>query len=421
MAITPISLFQSQGSGIAQFLQGGQNALASALNNVIQVGRDTANKQFAQERDFLGEQARVESLAQRRGEVAQQQANLDRSFAREMFVSDRNFADQNEDQAREEARMRANDLFAQRDADRKFRLQEQEAAGREELQGMQLDAARREQQFEEGLMQEFNFGEPQMSNEPGVLPPKPGDVNARTLYGPALPKSPEERLVEAEMAMEVSKGRDATAFARAAREKARIEAEIREAGGGTAAETPAEARARRSEERAIQRMEESRAEKENKKVVESLNREINVLLTNLRAFPPASSFVPEEGTLPEEEIERWQAEADQIDAGRRSVELQAALDSATVEDYVRKASPSSVWNPKTKRWDLLTEEEQLARAEALLGPEGVAERKRLYKRARELDSLTAPTSETSSQEAPASRTGSQVSDDIERYRQKLAD
>ena len=421
MAITPISLFQSQGSGIAQFLQGGQNALASALNNVIQVGRDTANKQFAQERDFLGEQKRVEDLAQRRGEVAQQQANLDRSFAREMFVSDRNFADQNADQARQEARMRANDLFSQGVTNRELKLKENEAKDRAEVRGMQLDAARREEQFQQGMLQEFNFGEPQMSNEPGVLPPKPGDVNARTLYGPALPKSPEERLFEAEMAMKFAEGRDDKVFARAGREKARIEAEIREAGGGTAAETPAEARARRSEERAIQRMEESRAEKENKKVEESLNREIDVLLTNLKAFPPASSFVPAEGTVPEEERERWQAEAEQTNAGRRSVELQAAIDAKDENDYVRKAAPSSVWNPETERWDPLTEAEQLARAEALLGTAGVAERKRFYQRAKELDSLTAPTSGTRSQEAPTSRTGSQVSDDIQRLRGKLAD
>ena len=48
MALTPISLFQAQGSGIAQFLQGGQNALASALNGGTTTGSSGSKSETKQ-------------------------------------------------------------------------------------------------------------------------------------------------------------------------------------------------------------------------------------------------------------------------------------------------------------------------------------------------------------------------------------
>lgn len=380
MALTPISLFQSQGSGIAQFLQGGQNALASALNNVIQVGRDTVNKQFAQERDFLGEQKRVEDLAQRRGEVAQQQANLDRSFARNLFVSDRDFADRNADQARAEERMKAEDLFRRTDANRTYDLRKSEAESLQKSRNLTIQEAerqaelrRRDEQFREGILDQSPTG---ATRSP--------ELTADYLYGPvtaeatATAGTPEERVASASIRMEAAKGRDAKAFTEAAREKAAAEAELRKAGGGNlTAEQRAQERFRMSKETFTQGQQDrvtKAADKAAKEERSKATAAAQVLVeSDAKAFPPSGSFIPK--GLSREEQAAAEAEAKATDSNRVAVEIQAALDSPTFEDYLIKSVASAEQQDGT--WKQLSREEKLARAKAL-GDDVVRKRRKLY-------------------------------------------
>lgn len=82
MSIAPIdySAFQRNPVGIEAVLARGGSALSSILRDAMQVGRDRANRQAAQEKDFLSERSRIENLNQRRGEVALQAEQQDRQF-----------------------------------------------------------------------------------------------------------------------------------------------------------------------------------------------------------------------------------------------------------------------------------------------------------------------------------------------------
>lgn len=384
MALTPISLFQSQGNGIAQFLQGGQNALASALNNVIQVGRDTANKQFAQERDFLSEQKRVEDLAQRRGENIQQQSNWDRTFARNLFVSDRDFADQNADQARQEARLSANDLFDRRQSNRDFDLRKSEAERQAEERDMLMQKAEQREQFDQDIL-----ARPTGPGLPGA-PAQPRSLTADFLYAPtdarsmetAAPGTPEERLAEADIRMKAAEGKDADAYTKAARDKAAAEAELGKTGGGlTPAEFRAQERFKAFEADRITKEQEAQATKAKDKADldrAQANAQIKMLLTDFKAFPPAQSFVPTEG-LSKEEKEVAMAEAKARDGERVAIEVQAALDSPTFDDYLIKTVADA--EQKDGQWRQLSREEKLTRAK-VLGPEVIKKRKKLYDMAR---------------------------------------
>lgn len=398
MALTPISLFQSQGNGIAQFLQGGQNALASALNNVIQVGRDTVNKQFAQERDFLSEQKRVEDLAQRRGEFSQQQSNWDRTFARNLFVSDRDFADRNEDQVRDEKRMDAQDLFKKTDADRTYDLRKSEAESLQESRDLTIKEA--ERQAEERQKQE-QF-EKDILASPGVLPPRsdeapvrPSDIfrtrpQAMETPETVAPMTPEERFAEADIRMKAAEGKDANAYTKAAREKAAAEAEIKKRTLTSEERTQERFRmAQRSEERALTKEAQTKAEKDAKLERDKAEARMEELVrVHPTAFRPAESYLPPEKTGESEEIAQARQFAKARDADRKSVEKNAALESKTVEDYFAKAFGNS---KDLEGWEQLSKEAKRAKAVAVLGEEVVKRREELWNAANKTrQGVTAP-------------------------------
>jgi hypothetical protein len=82
MSIAPIdySAFQRNPVGIEAVLARGGSALSSILRDAMQVGRDRANRQASQEKDFLAERGRIDNLNQRRGEVALNAMQEDRRF-----------------------------------------------------------------------------------------------------------------------------------------------------------------------------------------------------------------------------------------------------------------------------------------------------------------------------------------------------
>lgn len=130
MALTPVEIFQ-QPTGVIGQIVGGNNTIANALQNIFQVGRDLANNQVRQERDFLSETSRLEALDQRRAEEAQQQANLDRSYDRSVLTSDRVFAADTAERAIDNKRADAAAIFSRDDSDRRFGIVEDEQEARE--------------------------------------------------------------------------------------------------------------------------------------------------------------------------------------------------------------------------------------------------------------------------------------------------
>ena len=397
MALTPISLFQSQGNGIAQFLQGGQNALASALNNVIQVGRDTANKQFSQERDFLSEQKRVEDLAQRRGENLQQQSNWDRTFARNLFVSDRDFADQNADQARQEERLSANDLFNRRESNRDFDLRKSEAERRAEERDMLMQKAEQQEQFDRDLLAppqgsgaapsrmsaDFLYGP--VAGTPSA-PPMTGTTPGPT--GSGVAESPEARLAQARIrAQAAQQVGDAKAFTSATMEAAQLEAELGRSGVSTEGMTPTQLMSlerlgisQRGEERTIAKEAEAKVEKAAEQERKQASAEITALVrADPKGFPPAGSFLPAETASDTPEIKRKREEAALLDQERETVEIRAALNSPNVEDYLGKAFDTE--QASGGRWTSMSAEEKRALAVRQLGEAQVANRELLWNKA----------------------------------------
>lgn len=86
MPIEPIQLpgFTRNATGVESILARGTSAFASILQGAIQTGRDQANNQAGQERDFLTERKRVDDLMARRGETLLQQENLNRRFTEDV-------------------------------------------------------------------------------------------------------------------------------------------------------------------------------------------------------------------------------------------------------------------------------------------------------------------------------------------------
>jgi hypothetical protein len=102
MAISTVDLFKPQPlDGVGQILAGGNNALISALNNSVQIGRDAVNLRASQERDFLAERERVETLNQRRAENLMKDAQIDRAFYEDVYRDARDTKEKNEDDERD--------------------------------------------------------------------------------------------------------------------------------------------------------------------------------------------------------------------------------------------------------------------------------------------------------------------------------
>jgi len=108
MALSPIQMFRSNESSLAQILAGGNQAITGIMDRAIQIGRDLSNKQLAQERDMLAMRQQETNLFQRRGENLQQNNEDAQNFARRAFESDRRYGMEQQ----QEARIADRDLFS---------------------------------------------------------------------------------------------------------------------------------------------------------------------------------------------------------------------------------------------------------------------------------------------------------------------
>lgn len=151
MPVSYVELFRpQQQDAVGQILAGGTNVLTGALNNAIQIGRDSVNLRASQERDYLAERERIANLDQRRAEFTQGQENIDRSFWENAFRDRRDTAEANKDDVRDfsfksrtdarDATMRANELdsiigartAATNLAEKSFDLREEDTATKKE-------------------------------------------------------------------------------------------------------------------------------------------------------------------------------------------------------------------------------------------------------------------------------------------------
>jgi len=159
MSIAPIdySAFQRNPVGIEAVLSRGGSAFSSILRDAMQVGRDRANRQAAQEKDFLGEQRRDINLNQRRAELQQQDFEDAQNFSEGARKFDATFGenvrqfDQTFDQNARQFDVRASQADAEiglrrdagvRDARRLDIAEEGAAFERDQLRPLKLEEAR---------------------------------------------------------------------------------------------------------------------------------------------------------------------------------------------------------------------------------------------------------------------------------------
>lgn len=120
MSLSPIKMFESSQSSLAQILAGGNQSVMSIMDKAIQIGRDMSNKQLSQEKDLLAMRHQETAMFQRRAENLQQNNEDAINFSRRAFESDRKFGLD----VAQEARAGVKDVFAMGDASARTALAE---------------------------------------------------------------------------------------------------------------------------------------------------------------------------------------------------------------------------------------------------------------------------------------------------------
>jgi len=151
MAIAPIDIYQPPvNNPLTSILSGGTQIIGQILQQQLQIGRDNANNAMAQERDFLSERARLDSLNQRKGEFDATSARDRERFGRSIYESDRNFLAQQDQFEAQQGRLSANDAFAQEQA----RASATRAFGAEQRDEQRLNFQIANQNFDNAIQAE---------------------------------------------------------------------------------------------------------------------------------------------------------------------------------------------------------------------------------------------------------------------------
>lgn len=144
--ISPVEIFRpGAADGTQQILSGGLTNLASILRDSVAIGRDMANLQATQGKEFLDERERAVNTEIRRGEILRTQKNTDRAFLEDVLRDRRdakltetrdarNFDYRKEQDAKELAleSFRVGNSVADREEDNRLRREELQLK-REEL------------------------------------------------------------------------------------------------------------------------------------------------------------------------------------------------------------------------------------------------------------------------------------------------
>ena len=124
MSLSPIQIFQQQQNPLAQILAGGNETITGIFDKAIQIGRDMSNKQLQQEQDMMSMRNAETNMAQRRAENLQQNNEDAIKFARGAFESDRKFGVDQTQQAFQNERVTAQDLFSNQQSTERMGLAE---------------------------------------------------------------------------------------------------------------------------------------------------------------------------------------------------------------------------------------------------------------------------------------------------------
>lgn len=184
MALSPIQIFQQQQSPLTALLQSGTTEISRVMDRAVQIGRDIANKQLAQEQDLLAMRRNETNLAQRRAENLQQDWEDTMRFVRGAYEFDQKFgADQlyrQQQVGMDQARMAQQ--ASQFDAEMGLR---QATGAREERR---LGLAEREFQAEQDARQQ------ERASIDTMFTPSKSQTSSFEMQGPRVPMTDQQRL-----------------------------------------------------------------------------------------------------------------------------------------------------------------------------------------------------------------------------------
>lgn len=244
MALSPIKMFQSDQSSLAQILQGGNGTITRIMDQAIQIGRDISNKQLAQERDMLAMRAQETALAERRGDALQQNIEDTQRFARNAYEFDTKFgADQN---FREQTmdRQLTQDLFNNKMEERRVGVAEGGLQITKDRIALEQEKARREAQVEADIL---GVGDTAEAAEGSATTPSGSSPSRASFFNPATALAPDtvpaastaspdrealvRRKAELEARLPILKERDGKAYTAAAVEAAQIKDQLKQMSG----------------------------------------------------------------------------------------------------------------------------------------------------------------------------------------------
>lgn len=285
MSLSPIQIFQQQQNPLAQILAGGNNAITGIFDRAIQIGRDMSNKQLQQEQDMMAMRKFETSMAERRAENLQQNNEDAIKFARGAFESDRKFGVDQAQQAFQNNRATAQDLFSNTMQENRYGLAVNADKRAEEDQQIQKDENRlkQEQAAAERAGVQRILGGGSAEATPGQKPFVKGDAMNNYGIGPSasatLNGDPNKRLGEIDAALG-SKTLTLEQEAKLRGERNALEAQIKKSGVGGSGSPYA------AEDQAMQRkaFQDSQAAKADKAMEEKV-------LGNTTAFIPQETTI----------------------------------------------------------------------------------------------------------------------------------
>lgn len=278
-------MYQQQQNPLAQILAGGNQTITGIFDRAIQIGRDMSNKQLQQEQDMMALRKFETSMMERRAENLQQNNEDAIRFARSAFESDRKFGVDVTQQAFQNQRATANDLFGQQTDTARLDIAREGLDIRKQDQQIEMDkvaAERARLEAERAGVQKI-LGGGSAEATPGQKPFVKGD--AMNNYGTepsastVLNGDPNMRLGEIDAALG-SKTLTLEQEAKLRGEKNALEAQIKKSGIGGSGSPYA------AEDQAMQRkaFQDSQAAKADKVMEE-------------KVLGNTSAFIPQETTI----------------------------------------------------------------------------------------------------------------------------
>lgn len=345
-------------------LQGGMATFGQALQNLMQIGRDQANNQQADQRDFLAERRNQEAIRERQGRYAVSDANNERDFVRNMYTSDRNFGLQQQ----QEERAAAGQLYSQQLANDRLSLAEN-ADTRMQTEADRIAAERaKAEAFNTQVAGSGAAASPTVQSlfdeqALGGVPIVGSVVNATPDNAPTTSDLAAQLAAEEQRAVAAEKSFNAPVATEARANAARIKQQIADRPTSNSKLTPyqlyqTERNARKDDATAAVAEEKAAVKQEEKVYADAAG-----LLTDADAFAPQAAFVPVGENGKPEPIAA--AKAAKFDDNQFLAESAVAKEAKNKSEYIAKGGTSLTEDQKAKRgkfYDLVSGEKAAAAA-----------------------------------------------------------